>query len=58
MFELLEQGAERLARRIGRSDVLSLIGRALFFRFLRDRRVIDEGYAKIIAPKATSLRLF
>jgi hypothetical protein len=31
MFELLERGAERLARRIGRTDVLSLIGRALFF---------------------------
>ena len=56
MFNLLKDGADRLARRIGRSDVLSLIGRALFFRFLQDRRVISERNTKTIAPKAGSLK--
>jgi len=55
MFELLDQGADRLAHRIGQGDVLSLIGRALFFRFLQDRHVIKESDAKKIAPKATGL---
>jgi len=56
MFDLLDQGADRLARRIGRTDVLSLIGRALFFRFLQDREVIKEKDANTIAPKVTNLR--
>ena len=56
MFDLLKEGADRLAHRIGRSDVLSLIGRALFFRFLQDRQVIAERNTKKIAPNATSLK--
>lgn len=56
MFELLEEGADRLARRIGRTDVLSLIGRALFFRFLQDRQVIKEKDAETIAARTTGLR--
>lgn len=56
MFELLESGADRLTRRIGRTDVLSLIGRALFFRFLQDRQVIKERDVRTIAPRATGLR--
>jgi predicted RNA methylase len=56
MFDLLKEGADRLAHRIGRSDVLSLIGRALFFRFLQDRQVITERNTKKIAPKAGTLR--
>jgi hypothetical protein len=56
MFDLLKEGADRLAHRIGRSDVLSLIGRALFFRFLQDRQVISERNTKTIAPKASSLK--
>jgi hypothetical protein len=55
VFDLLKVGADRLARRIERSDVLSLVGRALFLRFLRDRQVITERDTKDIAPKAKSL---
>jgi SAM-dependent methyltransferase len=55
IFELLKQGADRLAGRIGRSDVLSLVGRALFFRFLQDRQVIKEQHLNVIAPRASSL---
>jgi len=56
MFDLLNQGANRLAHQITLSDVLSLIGRALFFRFLQDRHVITERHTKTIAPKASSLQ--
>jgi SAM-dependent methyltransferase len=55
IFDLLKQGADRLAGRIGRSDVLSLVGRALFFRFLQDRQVIKEQHLNVIAPRASSL---
>ena len=55
IFDLLKQGADRLAGRIGRSDVLSLVGRALFFRFLQDRQVIKEEHLNVIAPGASSL---
>jgi hypothetical protein len=56
MFDLLKEGADRLAHLIGRSDVLSLIGRALFFRFLQDRHVITERNTKKIAPGASGLK--
>ncbi len=56
MFELLQTGADRIAHRIGRADVLSLVGRALFFRFLYDRSIIQERNAKDIAPQAEELR--
>lgn len=52
MFELLKRGADCLAGRIGRSDVLSLVGRALFFRFLQDRRVVKDQDLNAIAPRA------
>jgi predicted RNA methylase len=55
MFGLLKEGADRLAHMIPRSDVLSLIGRALFFRFLQDRHVITERDTKNIAPQAHGL---
>ena len=55
MFDLLKQGADSLAGRVGRSDVLSLVGRALFFRFLQDRRVIKDQDLNAIAPRANSL---
>jgi hypothetical protein len=55
MFDLLKHGADSLAGRIGRSDVLSLVGRALFFRFLQDRQVIQEQNLNAIAPRASSL---
>lgn len=55
MFNLLEQSADRLARHTKRPDVLSLVGRALFFRFLRDRQVVTETDRPRIAPKAGEL---
>ena len=55
MFDLLNEGANRLADKLGQSDVLSLIGRALFFRFLQDRRIVSERDRKAIAPNADSL---
>lgn len=57
MFKLVWSVADRLATlKLKRADVLSLMGRALFFRFLRDRRVIQDGDVRRIAPKATSIR--
>jgi type I restriction-modification system DNA methylase subunit len=56
MFELLKMGADRLAKRIARGDVLSLVGRALFFRFLEDRHVISERDTRRISPTAGNLR--
>ena len=58
MFELVWSVADRLAAlKLKRADVLSLMGRALFFRFLRDRHVVqdEDGYVQRIAPKATSI---
>ncbi|MEI8139922.1 MAG: N-6 DNA methylase [bacterium] len=55
MFTLLDQGADRLARILGRANVLSLIGRALFFRFLCDRHIVTERDVNCIAPKANGL---
>ena len=58
MFRLLKQAGEQLAGRHGldRGNVLSLIGRALFFRFLVDRQVVEEGRDRPhIAPKAANL---
>ena len=37
-----------------RPDVLSLLGRALFFRFLRDRQIVTEDAIHQIALKATT----
>lgn len=56
MFKLVWSVADRLAAlHIKRADVLSLMGRALFFRFLRDRHVVQDDYVRRIAPKATSI---
>lgn len=55
MFDLLKHGADQLAATLDRSDVLSLVGRALFFRFLRDRQIITEKNTRAIAPVASSL---
>src|SRR5262249_57083429 len=37
---------------ISRPDVLSLLGRALFFRFLTDRQIITEDNIPHVAPGA------
>jgi hypothetical protein len=56
MFKLVWSVADRLAAlRLKRTDVLSLMGRALFFRFLKDRHVIQESDCRNIAKKAASI---
>ena len=58
MFKLLRQAGEQLAGPEGldKQDVLSLIGRALFFRFLVDRQVVTEDRDRPrIAPRAANL---
>jgi N-6 DNA Methylase len=57
MFKLVWSVADRLAAmRLKRADVLSLMGRALFFRFLKDRHVILESNSRNIARKEASLQ--
>ena len=55
MFDLLKHGADELAATINPSDVLSLVGRALFFRFLRDRQIITDNDTQAIAPTGSDL---
>jgi predicted RNA methylase len=55
MLNLLNQGIDRIAHQIGWADVLSLVGRALFFRFLRDRHIVKKTNLKSIAPGAAEL---
>jgi len=57
MFKLLENSADQLVRahKLNHGDVLSLVGRALFFRFLCDRKIVKPGSLKCIAPSATNL---
>ncbi|MDF3059759.1 MAG: type restriction endonuclease subunit [Rariglobus sp.] len=56
MFKLVWNVADRLASLgLERTDVLSLMGRALFFRFLRDRHVVREMDCPEIAPKAAGI---
>jgi len=53
LFGLLKHAANKIAKHEGlRPDALSLVGRALFFRFLRDRGVLDGYPVTNIAPKA------
>ncbi|MDI1313812.1 N-6 DNA methylase [Prosthecobacter sp.] len=57
IFTLVDGVATKLAGlHIERADIISLVGRVLFFRFLRDRGIIkEEEDTKKIAPKATAL---
>jgi hypothetical protein len=58
MLKLLTEAGKRLADppySLNKLDVLSLIGRALFFRFLCDRQIVTPDYAASIAPKAADL---
>src|ERR1043166_3023198 len=57
MFALLRHAADELTGTHGldKGDVLSLVGRALFFRFLCDRRIVRPGSLRAIAPEAESL---
>ncbi|MEX2170378.1 MAG: N-6 DNA methylase [Pirellulales bacterium] len=56
MYKLLLTGADRIAKRIGRENVLSLIGRALFFRFLCDRKIVTEADTHNICSRASELQ--
>lgn len=57
MFKLVLSVADRLAElNLKRTDVLSLMGRALFFRFLKDRQVVREDDVARIAPNAANIR--
>lgn len=58
MLALLNHAAGELAdtHHIAGSEVLSLIGRALFFRFLCDREVVKPASRPFIAASAESLR--
>ena len=55
MFNLLMAGADRIAHKIGQANTLSLIGRALFFRFLCDREIVTPNELKRICPTAGTL---
>ncbi|MBI4664641.1 MAG: N-6 DNA methylase [Verrucomicrobia bacterium] len=56
MFKLVWSVADRLAKLgLKRADVLSLMGRALFFRFLRDRSVVRDSDVRKFAPQASGL---
>jgi len=56
MFKLVWSVADRLAAlHLKHGDVLSLMGRALFFRFLRDRGVVQDSDVRRVAPRATRI---
>jgi len=55
MFNLLQESADALAQSLNKADVLSLVGRALFFRFLCDRQIVKEENVVAIAPSASDL---
>ncbi|MFH2059898.1 MAG: N-6 DNA methylase [Pseudomonadota bacterium] len=55
IFSLLDKSSNHLISdpcNLPQSDVLSLIGRALFFRFLKDRNILIGSDLKDICPKA------
>ena len=56
MYNLLTTGADAIRHKIGRDNVLSLVGRALFFRFLYDRRVVTEDNCPEICATANELK--
>lgn len=54
LFTLLKHVANKIAKNEQlRPDTLSLVGRALFFRFLRDRGVLNNYSVQNISPKAS-----
>ncbi|MCP3999005.1 MAG: N-6 DNA methylase [bacterium] len=62
IFGLLEQtiheyvGTRQRESRVQPLDVLSMAGRALFFRFLIDRRIVIEKESRDICPAADGLK--
>lgn len=56
MFALLNQAADELVQRgINPIDVLSLVGRALFFRFLADRSIVTQADLPEIHERLTDI---
>jgi hypothetical protein len=58
MFQLLTTAAGQLLEhspQLERENVLSLVGRALFLRFLRDRGIVTKDNLATIAPRAGEL---
>lgn len=56
MLHLLETGADRIRSRIGKANTLSLIGRALFFRFLYDREIVTDNDVPNICQTADTIK--
>lgn len=56
IHELLSIASSALVGRMNPLDVLSVTGRALFFRFLLDRRIIRDPELGEICPAATELK--
>jgi hypothetical protein len=55
IHNLLARASEGLTDKLRPLEVLSVTGRALFFRFLLDRRIIVESECAEICPKAIDL---
>lgn len=55
IHNLLARASEDLTDKLRPLEVLSVTGRALFFRFLLDRRIIVESECAEICPKAIDL---
>ncbi|WP_161986578.1 HsdM family class I SAM-dependent methyltransferase [Pseudomonas koreensis] len=58
LFDLLTKTAEQLkstCSSLSDSEILSLIGRCLFVRFIADRKIICDSDASLIAPTAKTL---
>lgn len=53
LFKLLSDAIDELIQRgVQRYDAISLSGRALFMRFLIDRRIVDDSHLSEICPTA------
>jgi hypothetical protein len=56
IHRLLQVASDALIGKLAPLDVLSLTGRALFFRFLHDRRIVLPSELNEISPRARDLR--
>jgi hypothetical protein len=56
IHRLLQFASDALIGKLAALDVLSLTGRALFFRFLLDRRIVLPSELAEISPRARDLR--
>ncbi|PKN70396.1 MAG: hypothetical protein CVU54_05970 [Deltaproteobacteria bacterium HGW-Deltaproteobacteria-12] len=55
ILDLMSRSSEKLIKAgIKPLDVLSFLGRALFFRFLWDRKIVQQSDLSSISPQATS----